>query len=72
MLPTNSGRGFGAAKGSTQAFSTELYTMKIFERENGVTLPFDACMQLESNMIAPPAAPSSTSMPYSSAKSLRV
>src|SRR5699024_5579193 len=72
VLPPNSDRGFGAAKGSPQAFSTELWTKKMFEREFGETLPFEACMQLESNMIAPPAAPSSTSIPYSSAKSLSV
>ena len=44
-------------------FSTELNTMNTLERENGVTLPLDACMQLLSNMTAPPAWPSSTSIP---------
>src|SRR5699024_12676816 len=58
--------------GSCAALSTELYTRKIFEREYGLTLPLEACMQLESKMTAPPAGPSSTSIPYSSANYVRV
>src|SRR5690625_7888765 len=71
VLRINSGRVDGAPNGSCAALSTELYTRKIFEREYGVTLPLETCMQLESKMTAPPAGPSSTSIPYSSANSLR-
>src|SRR5699024_7320782 len=72
VLPINSVPVDGAPNGSCATLSTELYTRKIFEREYGVTLPLEACMQLESKMTAPPAGPSSTSIPYSSANSVRV
>src|SRR5690606_19273315 len=70
--PRNAGRGGGAENGAPQVFSTLLNTMKMFDRGNGVMLPPDPCMQLQSNMIALPAGPVSTSMPCFSARMVRL
>ena len=37
---------------------------EIIDRGYGVMLPLEACMQFESNIVAPPASPSITSMPF--------
>ena len=53
-----------------QVFSTLLNTTNRFDRGNGVMLPLEPCMQLQSNMVADPAGPVNSSMPCFSARTL--